>query len=241
MTVPRKAVLLLVAVVAVLWSSASAHAGPIDVPEDFPGNFRMDLLAIDIFVDRPSTSTGLGSATVNPTELGINFSASAFDGDGTPDWGTSTLTTLAQSFLLGGTQYLLKDIELFINSGGPGTLTDLGNGTGDWELTVPLRVDYDGSQVALFDVTLSTSSTFSYYDQLNVLQSVSGQAMDYATGDALLVAQAMLDQGPLSGSGLRGTLVINGNDPVVVPEPSSILLVAIGLIGLASNERLRRA
>jgi len=233
----KPAALLLSILVTGFWASSPALAGPLNVPDDFPGNFRMDLLTVGIFVDQPSASMGLFEATVAPSELGIDFSASAFDGTGTPTWGTSTLATIAQTFEIGSASHVVGDISLFIDSGGPGSLVDLGGGVGDWELTVPIGIELDGNQIALVDVTLSTSDTVSYYDQLGVLQSVSGVAMDYATGDALLVAQVMFDVG--LPSDIRGTLVIDGNDPVLIPEPSTGLLLAAGLVGLVRLGRKR--
>jgi hypothetical protein len=197
----------------------------------------MDLLTVDIFVDQPSASMGLLEATVSPDELGIDFSASAFDGTGDPTWGTSTLATIAQTFEIGWASHAVGDISFFIEEGGPGSLVDLGGGFGDWELTVPIGVELDGDPIALVDVTLSTSDTVSYYDQLGVLQSVSGVALDYATGDALLVAQVTFDVG--LPDDVRGTVVIEGSDPVLVPEPSTALLVTAGLVILARRGRKR--
>jgi hypothetical protein len=223
--------------VTLLFASA-AQAGPIHVPGDFPGEFRMDLLVVTAFADQPSAQSGVGSLTLNPEELGIDFSASAFDGTGTPDWGTSTLTTIAQTFEVGRTPVLTEDLVFYIDAGGPGSLTDLGDGTGDWELTLPVRVEYGGELQLEADATLTTDGMFYYFDENNTEQSVSGVAMDYATGDAFLVGQVLLTSGDFNGH--RVTLAIAANDPLLVPEPSTLLMASIGSIGLLLAGRRRR-
>jgi hypothetical protein len=222
--------LLSAILIAGLLSSAPALAGPLNVPGDFPGSFRMDLLVINAFADHPG-GTGEGSLTLNSDELGIDFTATEFSGTGDPDWGTSTLATTAGSFEVGRTKLLNKDLVFFIAAGGPGTLVDLGNGTGHWTLTLPLRVEYPGEPDVETDATLTTNGSYSYYDDSDNLQSVNGAAMDYATGNAFLVGQVLLTEG--SFAGYRVTVAINGNDPVVVPEPTTLVLMSLGLIGLA--------
>jgi len=220
-----------------LLSSASALAGNLNVPGDFPGHFRMDLLAISAFADHPGSGEGEGSCTPNSNEFGIDFSATAFDGDGSPDWGTSTLETTAQVFEVGRTKLANKDLVFFIAEGGPGTLVDLGNGTGDWTLTAPVRVEYDGETAAEIDGTLTTNGSYSYYDENDDLQSVSGVAMDYATGDALLVGQIEFTDGVLQG--YRATFAINANDPLLlssepVPTLSQWGLITFGMLLLTA-------
>jgi len=217
--------------------ASTAQAGPIHVPDDFPGDFRMDLLVVTAFADQPSTQSGVGSLTLNPEELGIDFSASAFDGTGTPDWGTSALTTHAQTFEVGRTQVLTQDLVFYIEAGGPGTLTDLGNGSGHWALTLPVRVEYGGTLQLETDATLTTDGTYSYYDEAGTVQSVTGAAMDYGTGDAFLVGQVLLTEGIFSG--YRATFAISGNDPVLVPEPSTLLMASLGSLGLLLAGRKR--
>ena len=228
-----------------LLSSAPALAGELNVPGDFPGNFRMDLLVISAFADHPGDEFGEGSLTLDSEEFGLDFSASAFSGTGTPDWGTSTLETTAQVFEVGRTKLLNKDLVFFIEAGGPGTLVDLGNGTGDWTLTAPVRVEVDGETVADTDGTLTTNGSYSYYDEHDHLQSVNGVAMDYATGDAVLVGQIEFSQGFLQG--YRATCAINANDPVLldirVPtlSPWSQLVLVMGLLVAGLKVRRWRA
>jgi hypothetical protein len=216
----------------------------LNVPGDFPGNFRMDLLVISAFADHPGTGTGVGSLTLNPEELGIDFSATAFSGTGTPDWGISTLETTEQVFEMGRTKLLEEDLVFFVEAGGPGTLVDNGDGTGHWTLTAPVRVEYDGETVAETEGTLTTDGSYSYYDKHDHLRSVNGVAMDYATGDAVLVGQIEFTQGFLQG--YRATCAINANDPVRVRgtptlSPWSQLVLVMGLLVAGLKVRRWRA
>jgi hypothetical protein len=105
----------------------------------------------------------------------------------------------------------------------------------DWSLGT--LYEYGGETEVETDATLTTNGSFSYYDASHILQSVNGIAMDYATGDALLVGQVLLTEGDFAG--YRATFAINGNDPVLVPEPSTVLLISIGLAGLTVAGRRR--
>ncbi len=232
----RNIALLLAFIASGILATHTAQAGPINVPGDFPGNFRMDLLSANLFVDKGTPNSDVDGVTINSTEIGIEFSASAFDGTGDPTYGSSTLATTGQAFIVGDVSVLTSSIEFEIAAGGPGTLTDLGNGTGHWEMTVPTTIWVDGTEEFSTNVTLTTNGTVSYYDA-NGLQSISGSAMDYATGDAFMVGQVTITEGQYAG--YRGTLGIEGNDPVAVPEPSTLFLVSAGMAGLAMAQRRR--
>ena len=89
-------------------------------------------------------------------------------------------------------------------------------------------VEVDGETVADTVGTLTTDGSYSYYDNHDHLQSVNGVAMDYATGDALLVGQIVLTEGVLQG--YRATLAINANDPVLVEAAPSISFGGLALL-----------
>jgi len=174
----------------------------------------------------------VGSLTLNPDEFGIDFSATAFSGTGTPDWGISTLEATAQVFEVGRTKLAKKDFVVFA-AGGPGTLVDNGDGTGHWTIIGPVRVEYDGETAAETVATLTTDASYSYYDENDHLQSVNGVTMDYATGDAVLVAQVELTEGILQG--YRATLAINANDPVLVSAAAPVPSISFGGLALLAG------
>ena len=113
---------------------------------------------------------------------------------------------------------------------------------------MPLFATWNGIQFNFGNVQLSTANSldFYYYDitngTLNNLTSLSGQSMNYATGDAFLVGQTTVTDPGNPFLGVRITLGLNGNDPVVtVPEASVVwqLLAGLGLLGVVVRIRNR--
>lgn len=241
----RTIILSTVTLVAVLFITTIPVQAGIVVPGDFPGDFTMDLLTMNLYLDNPETQSFEASIPVALNELGINFSASAFDNpSGNPNYGTSTLTASGQDFPfeIGSGMYNGLPLTFYIAGGGPGTLTDLGNGTGNWELTVPIYANYDGTDGNPISLHLSTAASYDYYvDASGNTATVSGTAMNYENGDLLMVGQVLCDS-PIF-EGLRGTFVMQGNDPFKppppppIPEPASMILMATGLAGLLGMRR----
>jgi hypothetical protein len=226
--------------------ATSSCGNKLCVPGDFPSPdgayFNMNLLSGHVYVDVPSDvpgeSYGFGDiAGVNGTLNNlqpIQFHASPFSNPSGTSVGTSTLTysTLSR-YSLGSFLFLGRNMEFYLEGLGTGLLTDIDGIKGDWSMAIPLRAQLGRSQIFDFGtVLLSTAATYSYYPSIDefVVGSVSGQSMDYATGDAFLVGQAT------STNGLRVTIGMHGNDPVVssVPEPSKFwyLLAGVSLLGL---------
>ncbi len=213
----------------------------LNVPDDFVGggNFSMDLLAWNVHVDNINGG-GMGDAAASPVEGAIHFSATEFDGDGSLTWGTSTLSNSAQDYLIGQGTFFDADYFFYMNGSGTGTLTDLGNGTGHWEFTFPMYTVWNNTHLAMSDLTLSTAATVFYTDIHGATLNESGLAMDYLSGDAVLVGQSHVTDQSTGLAGVQGTFVIQANDPLSVPEPSSALLIATGLAGLVRLKRRRR-
>lgn len=242
--------------ISVLCLGSEAHASAcgytLCVPGDFPSpdgaDFNMNLLSGHVYVDVPSDvpgdSYGFGdiAGAIDGTLKNlqpIQFHASPFSDPSGTSVGTSTLTysTLSR-YSLGSFFFLGRKMEFYLEGTGTGFLTDIDGTKGDWSLAIPLRAKWGLSQTFDFGtVLLSTAATYSYYPSIDefVTGSVSGQSMDYATGDAYLVGQAT------STNGLRVTIGMHGNDPVVssVPEPSKFwyLLAGVLLIGLTVRNR----
>ena len=100
---------------------------------------------------------------------------------------------------------------------------------------MPLFADWDGIIYALGDIELSSAASYDYFGSSG-LATVSGDIMNYDTGDTFLVGQVTVTDPASPFVGARITLGFNGNDPVVqtsvVPIPASAWLFSSGLIGL---------
>lgn len=233
---------LAVPLVAGLLACGSARANSLNVPGDFPNSFAMNLLGGFIAVDNPS-GAGIVDSPFATDAKRILFDASAFDGSG-PGAGTSQLTlTSFNNWNIGNASAFGQTAEFYVDGPGTGTLVDhAGSKAGDWTLQVPLHAIWNGIDFQFSDFTLSTSASYSYYLPGNSTPTpISGTAMDYATGDAYLVGQS--DLGFLGGpfTGLRLTVGVHGNDPVVVPLPGALWLFGSGVVGLMGAGGRRRA
>lgn len=226
------------------------------VPGDFPSpdgaDFNMDLLSGNIYFDFPGTSEGLGDVAFNNLQP-IGFHASPFANPIGSSVGTSTLSySNIAHYSLGSILFLGITGEFYLQGTGFGSLVDIDGTKGDWSLNVPLFATWNGVQFNFGNVQLSTASSFDFYyynpanSTINNLTSLSGQSMNYATGNAFLVGQTTINDPSNPFNGVRITLGLNGNDPVVsVPEASVVwqLLAGLGLLGLfvqIRNRSLRR-
>jgi hypothetical protein len=230
------------ALVAGLLAAAPAQANKLNVPGDFPNSFAMNLLGGVMMVDNPSSGWGVAQGSVTTDAKRILFDASAFDGSG-PGAGTSTLTlTSFNHWDIGSADILGSTVDFYIDGPGTGTLVDNADSTaGNWTLQVPLYATWNGNDFLFSDFTLSTAASYSYYPVGHYPKAtITGSAMDYATGDAYLVGQSSsgFDSSPFPG--MRLTVALYGNDPVVVPLPAAVLLFgsgALGLLGLGVRRR----
>lgn len=188
----------------------------------------------------------MAQGSVSTDTKRILFDASAFDGIG-PGAGTSTLTlTSFNHWNIGSADILGSTVNFYIDGPGTGTLVDNADSTaGNWTLQVPLYATWNGVNFLFSDFTLSTAASYSYYPSGyypngTPLTTINGSAMDYATGDAYLVGQSSsgFDNSPFPG--MRLTVALYGNDPVVVPLPAAVVLFgsgALGLLGLGIRRR----
>ena len=223
--------------------SNNVFSAKLNVPDDFPNSFHMDLLSGSVIVDFETGLSPVGEVTVSPTGNQILFDATAFTIE--PDYiysgvGTSDLTltsTFAQiaSFDFGGITG-----SFYLDGNGLGTLTDKGDGTGDWSMGLPLFAEWGGTIFNFSDLTLSSNATYNFNTATGP-GSISGTSMSYETGDTFLVGQStVITDGGHPFEGLRITLGMNGNDPVslsAVPVPAAVWLFGSGLIGLAGFAR----
>jgi hypothetical protein len=236
-----------------LASQASASTCGTDklcVPGDFPSpngaDFNMDLLGGNIYLDFGSGGS-IGGAPLDNLQP-ISFHASPFTDPTAGSVGISTLTySNIAHYSLGSFDFFGFTAEFYLQGAGFGNLVDIDGTKGDWSLNVPLFATWNGVQFNFGNVQLSTAATYSYYGYTpgsgTVLSGLSGQGMNYATGDAFLVGQATVTDTTNPFNGIRVTLGLNGNDPVVssVPEPSVIgqLLAGLGLLGAVIRFRKR--
>ena len=220
--------------------STSADAAGINVPSDFPGDFQMDLLngfAVMDFDPAYQSAGFVSDLSLDASNNAIQFSAAAFDGSGSGS-GSSSLTVDPLAMTIGTGQFFGSDFVIYIDGGGTGVLNDIDGLQGHWTIDVPLFVDWSGNTFEYSGFSLSSDASYSYMG-LGGLQTATGQAMDYGTGDVFLVGQATNTDLTSGIYGTRITLGLNGNDPVLqtVPIPAAAWLFGSGLIGLVGLAR----
>lgn len=239
--------------VALFFSIEGINAAGINVPDDFPNTFAMDLLGGILVVDEikePSVCTGpctihyprpVDGSTLNTDGFSILFDATAFHN------GTSALTLTSDTdWLIGSANVAGNAVDLYVNGSGTGVLQDIDGTKGHWSLEVPIYGVWGSTLLTLPDMVLTTNASFAYatFDALDmrVLDSITGSAMDYSTGDAFLVGQAIIPEFYTEGfGGYRVTLGISANDPVLsaVPIPSAIWLLGSGVALLTGFAKRR--
>lgn len=219
--------------------STSAFAAKLNVPDDFPNSFHMDLLAGNVFVNAG------GSFDMFPNKVGsqVNFDATVFDGIGAGE-GTSSLTlTSTDDWKISDFFFFGNTGSIFIDGNGTGSLVDNGNGTGEWTLDIPLYILWNNIHIDLDSFSLSTNATYQLTDANGnppidpetglPISQISGSSMSYETGDAFLVGQGTVIDNEFF-NGIQITMGVYGNDPVLLatPIPSAVWLFGSGLIGL---------
>ncbi len=238
--------------------TTTSFAAKLNVPGDFPNSFHMDLLAGSLQVDFEHGNNPFGELTVYPTNglSQILFDATAFDNpDGTGGmdvngnilpggtYGTSYLTlTSTQDWEIATVEAAAgATTTLYVDGNGTGTLVDNGDGTGDWTLQVPIYGIWNNTRFDFEEFTFSTNASYDYFAQGGLTETISGISMDYETGDAFLVGQAMVDDPGHAFNGLRITVGMHGNDPVLVtPVPAAVWLFGSGLLALIGCARRKQ-
>ena len=214
----------------------TASASGINVPGDFPGDFYMDLLSG--FANIDNETSNVGTFELDTTSNQIPFAASSFTPDGTGA-GISSISVDYSTINIGSTLFFGATINFFLEGVGTGSLDDIDETQGHWSLTMPLFADWNDAIWAIGDIELSSAASYDYFGSSG-LASVSGDIMNYATGNTFLVGQTTITDTESPFVGIRVTLGLDGNDPVVasvVPVPAAIWLFGSGLLGLIGFAR----
>ena len=215
----------------------NVNAAGINVPDDFPGDFYMDLLSGFANIDLESSH--IGSFVLDTTSNQIPFTATSFTPDGTGA-GISSISTASSTINIGSTLFFGFPMNFFLEGVGTGSLDDIDGTQGHWNLAMPLFANWNGVNYAFGDIELSSATSYDYFG-LGGLTTLFGDIMNYATGDTFLVGQATITDPNSPLVGVRVTLGLNGNDPVlqasVVPVPAAVWLFGSGLIGLIGMAR----
>lgn len=221
--------------IAMIALNLSFHvsAAKLNVPEDFPGTFSMELLGGQLRLG----STFDSPVPVNASGFNILFEAEEFDNVGAGN-GSSALTLIStEEWFIGSAMIFGARADFYINGAGTGTLVDNIDSTeGHWTLNTPLHITWSGVDFQFDDFTLSTDACYTWIDETDC-----GSAMNYETGDAYLVGHHTVQGGDFAG--LPITLGFSANDPPVsaVPVPAAIWLFGSGLIGLIGLVRRKKA
>lgn len=235
----------------VLSSSTGVSAAKLNVPGDFPNSFHMDLLSGSVIVDYEGGLALPGQLEVIPTGgvSQILFDATEFDGIGAGE-GSSNLTLTSNNTVLASFMFSNITGSFYLDGTGSGTLVDNGNGSGEWSMNLPLYAEWAGNIFNFSDINLSTNASYSYNTAVynifgdivgSTTQTISGTSMDYETGDAFLVGQSTLSESGHPFDGLRITLGLVGNDPVLVtPIPAAAWLFGSGLIALVGFAKRKK-
>lgn len=241
--------------------SAGCDANWLNVPGDFANpinNFTMHLLGGWFAIDSTYVDTsgqqgwgGLlndpsGHTPINTLENKINFTATQFNLIGLGQ-GTSALNASLNHVVIGtGEDFFGYDATIYADGQATGTLVDNAHSTqGNWALNTHLYADWGVNfGIDLGIIALSTNASYTYCTLLDCSvpnSSVSGSAMDYHTGFAYLVGQGTIQSGAFQG--LRVTIGLAGQDPLVapVPVPAAAWLLGSGLLGLIGVARRKAA
>jgi hypothetical protein len=218
------------------------YAGTLNVPDDFPGSFHMDLLngfAVFDFDPAYGSSGYIGDIPLDTSTNQILFSASAFDGIG-GGAGTSTLALEPVNMNIGTSTFFGNTISFYLDGSGSGTLVDLDGTQGDWTLNLPLFADWITNTVEFPEFSLSSAASYQYAGPSHQ-ETIDGLAMDYASGNTFLVGQSTIADPNSPFKGARVTIGIYANDPTIVPLPATMWLFSSGLFGLVGVLKRRNA
>lgn len=212
----------------------NVNAAGINVPDDFPGNFHMDLLSGFANWD-DGNSQHYAAVDLDTTSNQIPFAATSFIPDGTGA-GISTISTDDSTINIGNTLFFGFPMTYFLEGIGTGSIDDIDGTQGHWNLTMPLFAEWNTVIYALGDIEFSSAASYDYFGSSGSA-SVSGDIMNYETGDTFLVGQTTIIDPTSPFVGVRITIGLNGNDPAVVPVPAAVWLFSSGLICLIGFSR----
>ncbi|MGB5260724.1 MAG: hypothetical protein WBO34_09410 [Gammaproteobacteria bacterium] len=215
----------------------TASASGINVPGDFPGDFYMDILSG--FANIDIETSHIGTFDLDTTSNQIPFTATSFTPDGTGA-GISSISVANSAINIGSTLFFGMTMNFFLEGGGTGSLDDIDGTQGHWNLTMPLFADWNGGIWGIGDFGFSSAESYDYFGASG-LTSISGDIMNYATGNTFLVGQATITDPDSPFIGIRVTLGLNGNDPVVAPVPAAVWLFGSGLVGLVGLARRKKS
>jgi len=208
---------------------STANAAKLNVPQDFPGSFSMELLAGEMHIADGQSQP----FQINTEGYNILFDAAEFNFVGAGA-GSSALTLAStESWFIGSSMIFGFQADFYIDGTGTGVLIDNAVSTaGHWTLNTPMYATWNDLEFRFNDFMLTTDACYP-----SSTSTICGSAMDYETGDAYLVGYQVVQDGPFVGMPLAFGFFANDPPISTIPVPAAVWLFGSGLLALYGTAR----